>query len=173
MKLRLQTRVSATFLCSFIFPPALFRCAKFKDGLTPIRKKEIMFDFTNCSRVFGNKVVVNTTPHPITFALGDGVAIVPNAKEALLNARAVEEVVSDDLVRTNFVGTDEGSDLITDIQNWAAEMHPGKTLRIIGSIIAAQAYPGAVVGMTPAPGFERVAPAEKRMSLEKFTTFAR
>lgn len=132
-----------------------------------------MFDFTNCSRVFGNKVVVNTTPHPITFALGDGVAIVPNAKEALLNARAVEEVVSDDLVRTNFVGTDEGSDLITDIQNWAAEMHPGKTLRIIGSIIAAQAYPGAVVGMTPAPGFERVAPAEKRMSLEKFTTFAR
>lgn len=41
----------------------------------------------------------------------------------------------------------------------------------VGSIIAAQAYPGQVVAMTPAPGFERVPPAEKLMSCEKFTTF--
>lgn len=46
-------------------------------------------------------------------------------------------------------------------------------LRIVGSIIAAQAYPGEVVAMTPAPGYERVAPAEKRMNPHKFTIFVK
>lgn len=42
---------------------------------------------------------------------------------------------------------------------------------IIGSIIAAQAYPGKVCAMIPAPGHERVPPAEKRMRTDKFTIF--
>ena len=42
---------------------------------------------------------------------------------------------------------------------------------IIGSIIAAQAFPGRVLAMVPAPGFERVPPAEKRMRDDKFTVF--
>lgn len=56
-------------------------------------------------------------------------------------------------------------------KKWAEETHPVVTLRIIGSIIAAKAFPGVVFGMTPAKGFERVAPAEKRMNPSKFTTF--
>lgn len=47
----------------------------------------------------------------------------------------------------------------------------GRVLAVVGSIIAAQAYPGRVVAMTPVPGFERVSPAEKRMRCDKFTTF--
>ncbi|GAH77449.1 unnamed protein product, partial [marine sediment metagenome] len=42
---------------------------------------------------------------------------------------------------------------------------------IIGSIISAQAYPGEVFAMTPAPGFERVPPDQKRMNPFKFTMF--
>ena len=66
---------------------------------------------------------------------------------------------------------EEGEEIITKLQNWANENFPAYDLRIVGSIIAAQAYPGDVVGMTPAPGYERVAPNEKRMSLDKFTVF--
>ncbi len=72
---------------------------------------------------------------------------------------------------STFVGTEEGATLISEIQKWAEETHPVVTLRIIGSIIAAKAFPGVVFGMTPAKGFERVAPAEKRMNPSKFTTF--
>jgi hypothetical protein len=42
---------------------------------------------------------------------------------------------------------------------------------IVGSLVSAQAYPGRVVGMTPAPGFERVPPDQKRMSIVKFNVF--
>ena len=115
-------------------------------------------------------VVVNTTPHPITFLDGDSVVTVPTA--ALVNARAVEEQVSSLFVRTNFVGCDEGEQALSEIQAAFAESGISGELVIVGSIIAAQAYPGRVVAMTPAPGFERVAPAEKRMNPGKFTTFA-
>lgn len=127
--------------------------------------------FENCSKIINNKLIVNTTPHGITFDVNGDTVIVPNDASALLNAKVVEEVVSDDLVRSTFVGTEEGAALISEIQKWAEETHPGVTLRIIGSIIAAQAFPGSVVGMTPAPGFERVPPQEKRMNPSKFTTF--
>ena len=117
-------------------------------------------------------VVVNTTPHAIRFQDLDGSIVeVPADPSMLLNAKAVEEAVADDLVTTRFVGTDEGRALIGRIQAEAGVEYPGAKVRIVGSIIAAQAYPGRVVGMTPAPGFERVAPAEKRMRPDKFTVF--
>jgi hypothetical protein len=47
--------------------------------------------------------------------------------------------------------------------------HPGAV--VLGSIIAAQAFPGRVLALTPAPGFERVPPSEKKMRADKFTTF--
>ena len=119
----------------------------------------------------GKKVVVNTTPHPICFLKGEEVITIPSQKEFLLNAKIVETQVGADLVTSQFIGNEEGEEIITKLQNWANEKFPAYDLRIVGSIIAAQAYPGDVVGMTPAPGYERVAPNEKRMSLEKFTVF--
>lgn len=117
------------------------------------------------------KVIVNTTPHEITFLKGEDIIKIPSEKEFLLNAKVVETQVGADLVTSTFVGSEEGEKIIAQLQDWANENYPSYDLRIVGSIIAAQAYPEKVVGMTPAPGYERVAPAEKRMSLDKFTVF--
>ena len=113
-------------------------------------------------------LVVNTTPHEIYFEEGGKVVKVPCGP--MINAKAVEEVAGTvngvTLVRTAFQGTPEGEEVIARIKEEAPEAV------IVGSIIAAQAFPGKVVGMTPMPGFERVPPAEKRMNPKKFTTFA-
>ena len=124
-----------------------------------------------CTRVFSNGVaVVNTTPHPITFQDGAGTVTVPASQELLLNAVPAEQAVDDLLVKTSFSGSSEGMKIIDAIQG--TPMPEGARRRlIVGSIIAAQAYPGLVVAMTPAPGYERVAPADKRMSVDKFTTY--
>lgn len=47
----------------------------------------------------------------------------------------------------------------------------GPRLIILGSIIAAQAYPEEVFGMVPVPGYERVTPDQKRMRCDKFTMY--
>ena len=132
---------------------------------------EIMNNIMACTRVFSNGVaVVNTTPHPITFQDGAGTVTVPASQELLLNAVPAEQAVDDLLVKTSFSGSSEGMKIIDAIQG--TPMPEGARRRlIVGSIIAAQAYPGLVVAMTPAPGYERVAPADKRMSVDKFTTY--
>ena len=89
----------------------------------------------------------------------------------LLNARPAEKQVSELFVRTEFQGTEEGVALLDELERAWADTGRSETLVILGSIIAAQAYPGRVVGMTPVPGYERVAPAEKRMRSDKFTIF--
>ena len=128
-----------------------------------------MQKLTNGLRVF------NATPHPITFHTHGGTFTVQ--PDTVINATPVEVVVSANehrhfaadargvkFVRTEFVGTDEGRAIIAAAQEEGADV-------IVGSIIAAQAYPGQVVAMTPAPGYERVPPAEKRMNPDKFTIF--
>ena len=103
------------------------------------------------SHVFTNGVhIVNTTPHEITFQDQDQIVSVPNCG-TLINAKVVETIVSQGIPA--FVKTELPNCII------------------VGSIIAAQAYAGKVFAMTPMPGFERVAPAEKRMNPAKFTTF--
>ena len=132
---------------------------------------EIMDNIMACTRVFSNGVaVVNTTPHPITFQDGADIMTVPASQELLLNAVPAEQAVDDLLVKTTFSGSSDGMQIIDAIRG--TPMPEGARRRlIVGSIIAAQAYPGLVVAMTPAPGYERVAPAEKRMSVSKFTTY--
>ena len=130
--------------------------------------------------VIDGKTVVNTTPHPISFLNKEGETIIVPSSVApgertspwVVNAKAVEERVGDDLVRTVFVGTPEGEAILDQLEQWARE-EGHDNLRIIGSIIAAQAYPGRVLGMCPAPGYERVAPAEKRMTTQKFTVYTK
>lgn len=120
---------------------------------------------------FSNNVtIINTTPHPVTIQDMDGTLVsVPTS--VLINAKAIEKQVSPLFVKTEFVGTDEGKKIITDIKDAFAREGTG-TLVIVGSIIAAQAYPGEVSGLTPVSGYERVTPDQKRMRCDKFTTFA-
>lgn len=135
------------------------------------------FDF---AATIDNKVIVNTTPHPLNFLNKEGEVVVvpssvaPGEKTSpwVVNAKAVEEQVGDDLVCTVFVGTPEGEAILDKIEEWARE-EGIENLRVIGSIVAAQAYPGRVLGMCPAPGFERVSPAEKRMTTQKFTVYTK
>lgn len=121
-------------------------------------------------------VVINTTPHPVRFldpASNEPVEV-PSAQWALVNAQAVEVPHASgqaDLVSTRFVGTNEGAALVQSALAWAHRAHPDARVRIVGSIIAAQAYKEQVVGMTPVPGYERVPPAQKLMRVDKFTAF--
>ena len=118
---------------------------------------------------FANGVsVINTTPHELTFQDIDGQLVQVPVSGVLVNAKPVEVAVESPIQGVSFVETkwtqDEDS---LNFLNWMKENHP-QTL-VIGSAIALQAYKGLVVGMTPVPGFERVAPADKRMSVTKFT----
>lgn len=130
----------------------------------------------NYSRKFSNGVtVVNCTPHPLNFLSPEGETVVvpcsvPEGEktgEAVISASSREVRVSDHLVKTEFLPSEEGLKILDRIE----ETFQGeKNVMVVGSIIAMNAYPGRVVGMIPAPGFERVPPAQKLMSVEKFNT---
>ncbi len=132
--------------------------------------------------------IFNATPHPITFwdeTWKEPVTVPP---DEVINAKVEEEEVGvldipPDLpstwsefdrlrgtvrvtfVRPRFVGTPDGEEIAKGAYRNGADL-------VVGSIIAAQAYPGLVVAMTPAPGYERKPPNEKRMSPCKFTIYA-
>lgn len=133
-----------------------------------INMNNMKYNFTT----FGNNVaIINATPHSVTIQDTDGTPItIPSS--IILNAKAEEKQVSDLFVKTVFVPTEEGKEIISEIKNAFKFQIGTGTLVIVGSMIAAQAYPEDVVAMTPVPGYERVKPADKRMRCDKFTTFA-
>jgi hypothetical protein len=115
--------------------------------------------------------IINTTAHPIRFQFptsGEIFEVPPCG--VVINAQAVEEHVGThpcgaELVRTRFEATPEAEEALNKLH---AE---DPDAIIVGSIIAAQAFPGRVFAMVPVPGFERVPPAEKLMQADKFITF--
>lgn len=118
--------------------------------------------------------VFNATPHSIRFWSDGWPEPVEVEPDKLINAHPIEEeagvikpanssmVIR--LVRTRFVGDAEGEEIALRAQAEGADV-------VVGSIIAAQAYPGLVVAMVPAEGYERVPPDQKRMRPDKFTVF--
>ena len=133
--------------------------------------------FEKMSKIIDGKIIVNVTPHPLTFLSKSGETVVvptsvPEGERTspwVVNATAVEKPIGGDLVTTVFLPTPEGEAILDGIERWAEEQQ--YNVRIIGSIIAAQAYPGRILNVIPAPGFERVPPGKKRMTTEKFTVF--
>ena len=111
--------------------------------------------------------VINVTPHPIRFQDGDElVEVEPSG--VIINARIEERVVKEGvpmLVTSTFKPDKDSEEALSKIE----KEHPG--VLVVGSVIAAQAFPGRVVGMVPVEGFERVPPEEKRMRSDKFTIF--
>lgn len=123
-------------------------------------------------KLFENKIIINTTPHDITFGReGSNETFIVPPSGIILNAEIVEEEIYDDIVKTEFVSTPEGIQLIHDIHEWFETTFDIEKydLRIVGSIIAVNAYKPYVVGLTPLKGFERVSPNQKRMNIDKFT----
>ena len=111
--------------------------------------------------------IFNSTPHPIRFWDESWSEPVEVPSHVVLNAEPAEVDAGTgpggvQLVRTQFNQTNRGRITLSVIPD---------NVVVIGSFIAAQAYPGRVVAMTPCAGYERVAPAEKRMRPDKFTTF--
>lgn len=119
--------------------------------------------------IIGDVKLVNTTPHPIRFDYNGEPVELPTSG-VLINAKIEEKIVQQKngvtFVRSTFVTDEKSSQILAEIE----EMYPDAI--IVGSIIAAQAYPGRVFGLTPAPGYERVPVDQKRMCLDKFVTFA-
>lgn len=113
----------------------------------------------------------NATPHTIRFWAKGWPEPIEVEPDEVVNARINEFAVSDPVapsgvtfVTTEFVGNADGDAVIARARDAGADL-------IVGSIIAAQAYPGRVVAMVPCEGYERVPPAEKRMRPDKFTVF--
>jgi len=119
--------------------------------------------------------VFNATPHDITFWREGWADVVVVAPDTVINATPTEQPVSCVqvgnadwenvwFVKTVFLPNDVGFATIARAYEMGADV-------VIGSIIAAQAYPGKVAAMIPCVGFERVPPAEKRVRPDKFTVF--
>jgi len=116
------------------------------------------------------RMCIVSTPHPVTLGDDNSSFTIPNTG-LLINAKPVERVVSSEdgvtFVTTEFQGDEETESLLRELH----EKCPG--IIILGSIIAAQAYPGLVCGLVPVTGFERVPPDQKRMRYDKFTIFTK
>jgi len=119
---------------------------------------------------FNGNIYINTTPHSITLksTLTEEEFIVP-ASGVLINSKPQESVVGGNgsikFVQTTFASNHEDYVKL----NMLNDMFPCAI--IIGSIIAAQAYPKRVYGLIPYPGLERVPVEQKKMQAEKFTIF--
>jgi len=119
---------------------------------------------------FNSNTYINTTPHNITLKsiLTEEEFIVPvcgiliNSKPQEITAGGQNSIK---FVKTTFVSNPEDIAKI----NYLKQQYPNCI--IIGSIIAAQVYPGKVYGMIPYPGLERVPVDQKKMQAEKFTIF--
>ena len=115
---------------------------------------------------------INTTPHAINGVFNGKEVEIPSSGY-LLNATATEEEIETNngikFVKTVFNPSEKGINFVTNLTNGFTKKDLDvDSVIIIGSMIAVNAYPG-VCGLTPMPGFERVAPALKKMNLNKFT----
>jgi len=117
------------------------------------------------------KNIINTTPHSIRFwspaweepKIVEPCGIIINAAVKETEVKSHIEGVT--LVKTEFVASKASEEALEKLE----KENPGAVT--VGSIIAAQAFPGRVFALCPAPGYERVAPAEKRMLPDKFTIY--
>lgn len=115
-------------------------------------------------------MIINVTAHNVRFQNRDGVVYEIPPCGVVISATPVEEYAGThpsgaELVRTKFTASQDMVDALTRLE----ERHPEAI--IVGSIIAAQAFPGRIFGMVPVQGFERVPHAEKRMRDDKFVIF--
>ena len=114
--------------------------------------------------------IVNVTPHVLNFRNEDGTEFEVPSSGVLVNATAVDEPAGfhssgAELVRVRFVANADSVEAINKLET----ENPNAV--IVGSMFAAQAFPGRVFAVIAAPGFERRPSAEKRMRPDKFTTF--
>ena len=88
-------------------------------------------------------IYVNTTPHSINCLDGNGNLVILPPCGTLVNARSVQEVVGSideiSLVKTRFEADTKADEFLSALKSVSSKAV------VIGSIIAAQAYPGRVL----------------------------
>lgn len=98
--------------------------------------------------------VFNSTPHVIHFWMPGWEDVTEVPSHGRVDAKPVEREVPSGIdgvtaVETVFEATPEGEAIVEAAYASGADV-------VIGSVLAAQAYPGRVYAMVPAPGYERV-----------------
>ena len=115
--------------------------------------------------------IFNATPHPLNFWDPVTKEVTVAKPDIIINTRPVETVVERrqgaEFVTVAYQPEDSGADLIRFIK----DEHPN-TL-IVGSVLAAMAYPGEVVASIPLKGGDRLRSktASRRVCSDRFTTF--
>jgi len=139
------------------------------------------------------KEIVNVTPHSITMleceelSSGKCDAVGDNDKKCedclqgkVFSIPSCGTVISATPVENHYKTTNQGIELVTT--SFEPNKKSKKELKkieeaywgeviIVGSIIAAQAFPERVWAMVPVPGYERVPPDKKLVRTDKFTVF--
>lgn len=121
------------------------------------------------SFVFSNGVkVINVCPHELNFE-DNGEVVTVSESGIKINAKIENKLLKEKngvrFYKSTPIVDEESLEILEEL-----ESHFPDTL-IVGSVLAAQAYPGKVVGMVPVLGYERVAPSEKRMRTDAFIVF--
>lgn len=113
--------------------------------------------------------VINSTPHPIKFLYPDGEEeIIPAGEKEVIQAltaspeeHPITQIGEVEFIKTVWKMKKEAEEIL----EWCKK----NGIYIIGSAITLQAFNSPfILGLTPAPGYERVSPQEKRMNPYKF-----
>ncbi len=115
--------------------------------------------------------ILNVTHYPIKFLFESGEEVSVEPCGVVISAKPVEKVMGTlgdiTFVNTGFFSNATGRE---DLNKLKAK-HPGKV--IVGSALAAKAYPGEIVSVVPAKGYERLAPENRRANPMKFTMYSK
>ena len=110
--------------------------------------------------------IINVSPHDMNFLDSNGKEVVI-ASTCILNASAIEKVIKEKdgitYVTPEFVPQKHLLPVLKELK--------AKGFKVCGSLIAAQAYKGLVLALTPAKGYERAKWDQKKMALTKFTIY--
>jgi len=116
-------------------------------------------------------VIFNATPHPLNFWDQIEKEVTIAEPDIIINTRPVETVVERrggvEFVTVSYLPEDNGLDLVRFVR---AE-HPD--VLIVGSVLAAMAYPGEVVASIPLKGGDRLRSKtmSRKVCSDRFTTF--
>lgn len=130
------------------------------------------FWYNPCMDIFvtpSGVVLINATPHPITFRLDGGEEHILLPSGATLPATPEEEIAlvrqGVTLVRTVFRPSDQGW------KELAAILRQYPNALVVASIISAQAYGYPVVGLIATPDTARKPVEDRRYRADRFTVF--
>ena len=115
-------------------------------------------------------VIYNATPHPLNFALEDGKEVLTAPSDGVISADPYNQEVKRGkryvLMTVEYGEMEEGRRMIEEIR----QVHPEAL--IVGSVVAAQAYPGEIVSPRPYRS-NRYDKSNRLIQSNRFTVFTK